>query len=134
MRHLIVIAVAFLTVAPALAQSAATTRLPAPAAAPLDNTVFAMVGRLHSGDWNEAFNILGAPYENNFLIGGGAQHFVLNLPLDLRLGVEGGVALRMGEATSLEGWGGIVARFDGLFWHPVDDFARLAHQPIFAGI
>lgn len=90
---------------------------------PLDNSIFVMAGRLHSGDWNEALNVLGAPYEDNYVIGGGAQHFVVDLPLDIRLGIEGGAVLRMGESTSLEGWAGIVARYDGLV---INDSLRIS--------
>jgi len=97
---------------PALAQSPQETVV-----TKYDNSIFLMAGRLHSGDWTTSLNVLGAPYEDNYVIGGGAQHFAVDLPLEFRLGVEGGLVVRMGEATQLEGWGGIVARYDGFVFN-----------------
>ncbi|SFZ85761.1 hypothetical protein SAMN02983003_2931 [Devosia enhydra] len=110
----------FCTALPALAQDYSgawaqrdwTDRLVQPD--PYDRAVFFFGGRFHSDYFGGSFNAFGAPYETNYVLGGGYQHFFQNWG-DFRLGAEGGLALRFGEGepTSLEAWGGVVGRYDG---------------------
>lgn len=92
--------------------------LAAPVAAPsglsqLDEAVFFFGGRFHSDFFGASFNPFTAPYENNYVVGGGYQKTFWDFGNDFRMGGEAGLALRMGDNTSLEGWGGVFARYDG---------------------
>lgn len=81
---------------------------------PYDRAVFFFGGRFHEDYFGGSFNFPNAPYEDNYVLGGGYQHFFQNWG-EFRLGAEGGLAMRFGEGepTSLEAWGGVVGRYDG---------------------
>lgn len=89
-----------------------------------DRTVFIFTGRYHTGHIEH--NVippgpLGLDYEDNYVAGGGVQQFQ---PDDdgkgVRIGWEGGAAIRTGESTSGEAWTGVVGRVDGMHIGPVN--------------
>lgn len=110
------IAVSCFTVFPVMAQGVNTTPQPAatPSLSQLDEAVFFFAGRFHSDFFGASWNPFTAPYENNYVLGGGYQKTFWDFGNDFRMGGEAGLALRVGDSTSWEGWGGVFARYDGL--------------------
>jgi hypothetical protein len=80
----------------------------------LDQNVFMFGGQMARSHMGEMFLPIGAEYEDNYVAGAGYQHFVLELPHDIRVGYEVGAALRFGETDSAEAWAGAVIRYEGL--------------------
>ena len=81
-----------------------------------DSNVFFFGGRFTEEYFEFSFNPVAVNYEDNFIVGGGYQHFFFDAPLGIRLGAEVGTALRFGDSDpSGEIWAGVVARRDGLF-------------------
>jgi hypothetical protein len=78
-----------------------------------DQAVFFFGGRFQADYFEYSFLGPFADYENNFVIGGGYQHYFLDLPLNFRFGAEAGLAARLGDGDSLEAWGGVVFRNKG---------------------
>lgn len=79
-----------------------------------DQAVFAFTGRYVDAYIEHSLTPFLANYEDNFVLGGGYQQFVLEPLPDLHLGAEIGLALRGGTAASGEIWVGPVLRYDGL--------------------
>jgi hypothetical protein len=80
-----------------------------------DQNVFLFGGRFTDMYFEYSFNPIAVSYENNFVLGGGYQHFLLDTPFGVRLGAEVGTSLRFGDSDpSGEIWGGVVARYDNL--------------------
>jgi hypothetical protein len=77
-----------------------------------DESIFLIGGRFHTGYFGHSFT-MPAEFEDNYLIGVGYQRFFQTDPDGWNFGVELGLAGRVGEDQSLEGWGGVVARYDG---------------------
>ena len=82
-----------------------------------DKAVFVFGGRFHTQHMEDILNPLGPlglTYENNFIVGAGYQQFFLNWPQDVHIGLEAGLAGRIGESSpTFETWAGVVARYDG---------------------
>ena len=87
--------------------------------ASFDQAVFGFGGPVTASDDNP----FTSEYEDNFVVGAGYQHFVLEWPETLHFGGEIGLAGRFGESDSAEIWGGVVARYDGF---TLFDTARLS--------
>ena len=106
---------AALTILATALGSSALPALAAEASATLpDQAVFAFGGRYVNAYIENSLVPFVANYEDNFVLGGGYQQFVLEPLPQLRLGLELGVALRGGAGiVSGEAWGGAVARYDG---------------------
>lgn len=79
-----------------------------------DNAVFVFGGRYYEETFFTGARPWGVNYENNYVLGGGYQHFWLTHPTGLRIGGEVGAAIRGGDSFSAEAWAGVVARYDGL--------------------
>ena len=80
-----------------------------------DQNIFFFGGRFTDMFFEYSFNPIAVGYENNFVLGGGYQHFLLDTPFGVRLGAEVGTSLRFGDSDpSGEIWGGVVARYDDL--------------------
>ena len=89
--------------------------------------VFFFGGRFHREYFNQSFTPWTTEFENNYIIGGGAQQFFSRWRF-VRFGAEVGLADRFntdgstkfGAATnSVELWAGLVTRFDGFDLGPV---------------
>ena len=97
---------------------------PVAAEEPGDNRVFVFTGRYHTGHMEHILNPaapLGLDYEDNYVAGVGVQQFVPDEDgKGVRIGWEGGAAIRTGESTSGEAWTGIVGRVDGAHIGPVN--------------
>lgn len=93
-----------------------------------DENIFVFGGKLQSGYFIDSFNPFTAPYESNTIIGGGYQRFLWRSPGIVSVGVETGLAARIGSPSSLEAWVGAVARFDGL---PIGENWRLVPSVTF---
>tara|TARA_R110002051_G_scaffold264083_1_gene323996 strand:- start:63 stop:662 length:600 start_codon:yes stop_codon:yes gene_type:complete len=88
--------------------STAIAQEPAP-----DQAVFVFAGRYVDAYIEQSLTPFSANYEDNFVLGGGYQQFVLEPLPALRLGAEIGMALRGGTSISGEVWAGPVLRYDG---------------------
>jgi len=77
-------------------------------------TVFVFGGRYYSQYIEYGINPFNPTYENNYVVGAGYQRFLPGSWHSWKLGVEVGLAARLGDATSAEMWAGGVARFDGI--------------------
>ena len=77
-------------------------------------SVFVFGGRYYSGYIETGLNPFKADYENNYILGAGYQRFLPGTWHDWRLGLEVGLAARMGDSSSAEMWAGGVVRFDGI--------------------
>lgn len=74
--------------------------------------LFVLTGRLMDDSMFDSLDILGGKYENNRVAGAGFQDYFWKNHV-VRLGYEGGGALRYGQADTVEVWAGLVARFRG---------------------
>jgi len=98
----------------------------APAPAEFDRDVFFFGGRFHDGYFGSSFAPWTASFENNYVVGGGYQQFFARWGV-ARFGAEIGIADRFstdaapayGATNSVEGWAGLVTRFDGWDLGPV---------------
>ncbi len=72
-----------------------------------------MGGRMAQSDFVQTLFPLTTEYENAIILGVGYQHFLYQPVDDFQLGVEIGVAARLGSKTTGEIWGGLVARYEG---------------------
>jgi hypothetical protein len=98
-----------------LALSAFTSLAQGQETARFDSNVFLFGGRFTHEFFEFSFNPVAVDYEDNFVVGGGYQHFFLDAPFDIRIGAEVGTSLRFGDSDpSGEIWGGVVARRDAL--------------------
>lgn len=79
-----------------------------------DQNVFAFGGRYTNQYFEYTFNPFTVGYEDNYVLGAGYQQFALRHDGGLKLGVELGAALRLGNQTSGELWVGPVLRADGI--------------------
>jgi len=80
---------------------------------PLSSAVFAFGGRYFEDNFTHHFYPFLADYEDNFMVGGGYQHFVWS-GAGFSLGGEVGGAVRFGQSpVGAEVWAGAVARYDG---------------------
>lgn len=80
-----------------------------------DSAAFVFGGRYHTENMEDLLTFagpFGVDYEDNYVIGAGYQQFFLE-GNDFRLGVEAGIAVRMGNNVSGEAWAGAVGRYDG---------------------
>jgi hypothetical protein len=107
-----------LLAAPLAAAPAAAQDTAAPAVdtlGDLDRNLFLFGGRFHQHWFWDTFIPTNLTYEDNFFIGGGVQQFPWRTGWGVNFGVEIGMGVRFGanEPTSLEGWSGLVTRFDG---------------------
>jgi hypothetical protein len=75
--------------------------------------VFVLGGPMGAAHMGDMFNPFGVPYENSVVIGGGYQQFFAEPLENVRVGLEVGAAVRSGEKTTGELWGGVVTRYDG---------------------
>lgn len=73
---------------------------------PMDEAFFGFAGRMMA----DVFNPFGG-WEDNYYIGGGYQR-LWGDPNGFRYGGEVGVTARLGPENSLEGWAGVVGRYD----------------------
>lgn len=80
---------------------------------PMDEAFFGFAGRMMA----EVYNPLGG-WEHNYFIGGGYQR-LWGDPNGFRYGGEVGLAARVGVDSSVEGWAGVVGRYD---WNIFDTF------------
>ena len=80
-----------------------------------DENVFVFGGPFTSDYFSDALTPWNVEYESNFFAGVGYQRFLYQYGA-FKLGVEGGLGLRAGydSPTSLEAWGGAVARLEML--------------------
>lgn len=78
-----------------------------------DQKVFIFGGRMGESDMAGMLNPFTAEYEEAIVLGGGYQHFLIEPIEDLKFGLEAGAAVRTGEETTGEVWGGVVGRYDG---------------------
>lgn len=108
-----------------LASGAETPELTHPG---FDHAIFAFGGRVAENDILAMANPFTADYDDNFAFGAGYQRFILEWPKDLHVGAEIGAAVRFGRSTSMEVWGGAVARYDGLTL-----FRSIGLSPAFTG-
>ena len=79
-----------------------------------DQNLFAFGGRYTDQYFEYTFNPFAVSYEDNYVLGAGYQQFALGHDGGLKLGVELGAALRLGNQMSGEIWAGPVLRADGL--------------------
>ena len=87
-----------------------------------DEAVFVFGGRYFTDHMEGILNPggpFGLSYEDNVVFGGGYQRFLVESDIGVRLGVEGGVAMRAGERVAGEAWAGLVGRYEGLSIGPV---------------
>ncbi|MGJ8528686.1 hypothetical protein [Maritalea sp.] len=77
-----------------------------------EHSVFAFSGRFHSGYFGASFT-LPINFEDNYIVGVGYQRFLDTDPNGWNLGLELGLAGRLGANSSAEVWGGGVVRYDG---------------------
>ncbi|MGB3025389.1 hypothetical protein [Paradevosia shaoguanensis] len=82
-------------------------------------TLFVFGGRYYSEYIENGINPFKPAYENNYIVGAGYQRFLPGSWHYWRLGLEVGLAARLGDSTSAEMWAGAVARFDGIVLGPV---------------
>lgn len=73
---------------------------------PMDEAFFGFAGRMMA----EVYNPFGG-WEGNYYLGGGYQR-LWGDPDGFRYGGEVGVTARFGPESSLEGWAGVVGRYD----------------------
>ncbi|HEY4200453.1 MAG TPA: hypothetical protein VGM83_07805 [Devosiaceae bacterium] len=79
-----------------------------------DDAVFVFGGRFQTKYFEWSLLPLWTTYEDNFVLGGGYQHFFLDNDNGIRLGGEVGVAGRFGSTDPTgELWAGLVVRYDG---------------------
>jgi hypothetical protein len=79
----------------------------------LNENVFFFGGLFSTGFFGDTLLFWDNEYEDgNVFLGAGYQNFFYGHPGGLKLGVEAGTALRLGEWSSAELWGGAVVRFD----------------------
>jgi hypothetical protein len=76
---------------------------------PMDEAFFGFAGRMMS----EVYNPFGG-YEDNYYVGGGYQR-LWGDPNGFRYGGEVGLTARIGPESSIEGWAGVVGRYDWEF-------------------
>lgn len=77
-----------------------------------EQNVFVMGGPFSREFFGGTFRFWADHYESNFFAGAGYQRFLYAHHGGLKVGLEAGVGVRVGAPTSLELWGGGVARFD----------------------
>lgn len=95
-----------------LIATAGAAQAQAQPASATDENVFVMGGPFTSDYFSDALTPWDNTYESNFFAGVGYQRFLYEYGA-FKLGVEAGLGLRSGYAdTSLEAWGGAVARLD----------------------
>ncbi|MBP1851791.1 hypothetical protein [Rhizobium halophytocola] len=73
--------------------------------------IFGFAGAMTDADMGSTATIFGPDYEDHAVIGGGAQYFPYAIG-NVKLGLEAGLAARMGDGLTGEIWGGVVARYD----------------------
>jgi hypothetical protein len=97
--------------------AAAVLLAAAPAFAEPPNSAMFLLGGAYSG-----IGLRGAltgQFEGNYVIGAGYQQFILDAD-QVSIGIEAGVAGRLGEALNAEAWVGVVGRYDGWTLGPVN--------------
>lgn len=82
-----------------------------PALAEAEENVFVLGGPFTSDYFSDAVTPWDNAYEGNFFAGVGYQRFIHEYD-GFKFGLEAGLGLRAGDATSLEAWAGAVARFE----------------------
>lgn len=108
-RYLLLLLISLLGAAPASAQNLSD----------LDKSVFFFGGRFHTEWFSDGLNPFVLHWEDNYIAGGGVQQTVFNF-YDISVGGELGLAGRFGTpGNSLEVWGGMFIRYDGLTLGPV---------------
>jgi hypothetical protein len=76
---------------------------------PMDEAFFGFAGRMMA----RVYNPFGG-WEDNFYVGGGYQR-LWGDPNGFRYGGEVGLTARIGVESSLEGWAGVIGRYDWVF-------------------
>ena len=81
-----------------------------------DRNVFFFGGRFHSTSFYQSPWVWTLPYDDAFFLGAGYQQFFYRSDWNFSLGWETGVGARydMHGPASLEAWGGLVFRHDGV--------------------
>lgn len=81
-----------------------------------DRTVFFFGGRFQEGLFEDFTRPTTLTFEDAYFLGAGAQYFFLGREHDMHVGLEAGIAGRFSpnDPASVEAWGGIVLRHDGL--------------------
>ncbi len=101
--------------APIAAQDQVTHGLPADR----DENVFVFGGQMSSGYFGDALTFWSSGYETNYFVGAGYQRFFYEYE-SFALGVEAGLGVRMGEASSAEAWVGLVGRLTEFEFGPLN--------------
>jgi hypothetical protein len=78
-----------------------------------ERNLFVFTGRMVDEDIRESLNVLGADYEDNYVSGLGYQDFFFRTRR-ASIGYELGAAKRYGNDSTVEIWGGLVARKDDI--------------------
>ena len=81
---------------------------------PSNQNVFVLGGQFTTGHFEDTFRFWEDHYEDNFFGGVGYQYFFYNYTGGFQLGAEAGLGVRLGDQSSAELWGGLVARYDSL--------------------
>jgi len=87
-----------------------------------DQAIFGFAAAYSSGDLGTTAAFV-APFDGNFAVGAGYQHYLVEPFPDLLLGAEFGVAGRFGDTETAEAWLGVTARYDGIV---LGDVLRIA--------
>ena len=108
MKRLVLTLAAIAVATPAFAQFETS---PVPSE---DQKIFIFGGRMGETYMEGMLNPFTAEYEDAIVLGGGYQHFLTEPIENLKFGIEAGAAVRTGQETTGEVWGGVVGRYDGL--------------------
>lgn len=76
-----------------------------------ERNAFAFTGRMMDDDMGHSLNVVGADYDDSYITGFGYQDFAHRAWIT-SLGYELGAAIRYGDGSTYEAWGGAVARLD----------------------
>lgn len=80
-----------------------------------NSAAFLFGGRYHTDHMEDLLNLrgpFGVDYEDNYVLGAGYQQFFVD-GYGVKFGLEAGSAFRFGTDASVEGWAGVVGRYDG---------------------
>jgi hypothetical protein len=78
-----------------------------------ERNFFVFTGRMLDADLGESLNVFGGNYEDNYISGLGYQDFFFRTRRT-SVGYELGAARRYGSDSTVEIWGGLVARMDDI--------------------